>query len=138
MLFATLSFTARHWFLPVIVLWSLAAVILLLGYHRAPARSGLRLLAGFLKLTGVFLLGACLLEPVWVGTRAKPGANTFLILADNSQGLQIRDPGQKQTRGELLRGLLESKESSWQSTLESQFRVHHYLFDTRVEASEDF
>lgn len=138
MLFATLSFTARQWLVPVLLLWTAAALILIFGYFRAPARGGLRAVAALLKMAGFVLLGLCLLEPVWVGTRAKPGANTFIVLADNSQGLQIRDQGQKQTRGELLRALLEAKESSWQSTLENQFRVHHYLFDNRLEPTESF
>lgn len=138
MLLALLSFSGRQWLWPVLIFWIAAAASLTFGYRPGPARLGLRVLAASLKMAGFLLIGLCLLEPVWIGTRARPGANTFILLADNSQGMQIHDAGRHQSRGEWLRGLLDSRSSSWQSDLESQFRVHRYLFDSRLESSESF
>ena len=80
----------------------------------------------------------CLLEPLWSGQRAKPGANLFAIVADNSQGLQIKDRGEKRTRGELLRELLNPQRTSWQAILEENFDLRRYSFDTRLQTASDF
>ncbi len=91
-----------------------------------------------LKMLGFTALAACLLEPMWSGQRAKPGENLFAILADNSQGLQVMDRGEKRTRGDVLRNLLNPQASSWQTTLEQNFEVRRYLFDTRLQSTRDF
>jgi len=59
-------------------------------------------LAAGLKLVAGLVLLACLLEPLLSGTRATPGANVFLILADNSQSLVLRDRSATQSRGEQV------------------------------------
>ncbi len=87
---------------------------------------------------GVAALAFCLLEPLWSGQRARPGANLFAIVADNSQGLQIKDPGQPKTRGEALRTLLDPQHSPWQTTLEENFDLRRYFFDARLQSTKDF
>ena len=47
------------------------------------------------------MLVVCLLEPLWVSQRARPGANFFALIADNSQSLMVKDTGETQSRGEL-------------------------------------
>ena len=71
-------------------------------------------------------------------TYARPGANLFAILADNSQGLQIHDRGDNSSRGDALRKLVDPQVSPWQTTLASTFDVRRYLFDTRLQATKDF
>jgi uncharacterized membrane protein len=116
---------------------ALAILFLIWSYRAAPP--GLpRYLCPFLKLLGVAALAACLLEPLWSGQRARPGANLFAIIADNSQGLQIKDRGATQTRGEFLRGLLNPQSASWQGTLEENFELRRYFFDARLQATKDF
>ena len=68
-------------------------------------------------LIGLLALAACLLEPLWSRERAKPGANFFVILADNSQGMAIKDRGAARSRGEMLRGIVTGDETKWQSKL---------------------
>src|SRR5207237_5199446 len=80
----------------------------------------------------------CWLEPMWSGQHARPGANLFAIVADNSQGLQIKDRGETRNRGEILRELLNPRKSSWQAGLEQNFDVRRYFFDARVQNTKDW
>jgi hypothetical protein len=89
-------------------------------------------------LLGLLALAACLLEPLWSRERAKPGANYFALLADNSQGMQIKDSGAAQTRGETLRKLLMAQPGSWMSKLDENFQLRRYFFDTRLQSAGDF
>ena len=51
-----------------------------------------------LKVVGLAALALCLLEPLWLGQRARPGGNLFAVLADNSQGMGIKDQGASRSR----------------------------------------
>ena len=99
---STLTFSAGAWLWPALAVGVVALAALAWGYHRAaghPWRWGL----AALKALGCAALVLCLLEPTWVRQRARPGANLFAVLADNSQSLQVRDPGATRARGEELR-----------------------------------
>ena len=84
---------------------AICLVLLLAGYWRAGATRPVRLLAGALKALGVVILALILLDPLFSGTRARPGANQFVVLADNSQSMSLRDRGSDLTRAEQLRSL---------------------------------
>ena len=71
---------------------------LLLWNYRAAPRGGLRWLCAGLKTLGLCAIAFCLLEPLWSSQRAKPGANLFAVIADNSAGLQIKDRDETRTR----------------------------------------
>ena len=58
----------------------LALLLLFWSYRAAPAGAG-RWVCLFLKMLGLVALTFCLLEPLWSGQRARPGANLFAILA---------------------------------------------------------
>ena len=83
------------------------------------------------------MLAISLLEPLLTGTRPRPGANAMVILADNSQSLQIRDGQDSPTRGEWLRGLLAG-ESAWKTRLGQDFDVRQYAFDSHLRAVDRF
>ena len=136
--FATLVISGGGsvWIAGAFLVVSLA--VLATGYLRSPAPRGVRLAGFFLKLLAVLALVACLLEPAWTAQRAKPGANLFAIVADNSEGLQIRDPGADRTRGETERELVTGNQSAWIGDLEATFQIRRYQFDTRLEATRDF
>src|SRR5436853_2342187 len=106
MVFATLFISGRGWLFPAVGLLAIASVFLYWAYTKIPLRGGTRVGCVLLKLLGLLALAACLLEPLWTGQRARPGANFFVLLADNSQGMQIKDDGESRTRGEFLNGLL--------------------------------
>ena len=135
---ASLIFSGRDWLVPVLALAGFGAAALAWGYARAEADKGLRAVCGLLKTLGFTALVFCLLEPLWTGQRAKPGANVLAVVADNSQGMQIHDRGNVQSRGEFLRDALAGKGADWLTRLRESFEVRGYVFDTRLQPSTDF
>src|SRR5207249_2082315 len=114
------------------------AVLLIWGYWRSPVGGAARGVGFVLKALGLAALGFCLLEPLWSTQRARPGANFFAIVADNSQGMQIKDRDATLSRGTELRDLLTSHKDEWQGKLDENFQVRRYLFDSRLQATRDF
>jgi hypothetical protein len=104
---SSLTFSSWNWLWPVVVFGALAVVVLFWTY-RASAGHPLRWVCLALKAVGIAALALCLLEPLWLGQRARPGANLFAVLADNSQGLQIHDKGETASRGDALRKLVDT------------------------------
>ena len=137
-MFGSLSFAARDWLWPALALFGAGLLCLWLSYYRTPLSPGLRMLSFGLKTTGLGLLLVCLLEPMWTTTRPREGANFFAVVADNSMGLQIRDKGESESRGEQLRQFLTSDQTEWQGRLEETFKVRRYVFDARLQSSRDF
>src|SRR6266571_2519304 len=137
MVLASLLISGWKWLWPLLALICLAALLLFWAYRSAP-NHWIRWLCPLLKTLGFAALASCLLEPLWSGQRARPGANLFAIVADNSQGLQIKDRGQTHTRGQSLRDLLNPQRAAWQATLEENFDVRRYFFDARLQTTKDF
>lgn len=138
MTFASLIFSGRDWLVPVLALAGIGCAALVWGYARAQADKGLRAVCVMLKVLGFTALALCLLEPLWTGQRAKPGANLLAVVADNSQGMQIHDRGNAQSRGEFLRDALAGKGADWLAKLRENFEVRGYIFDSRLQPSTDF
>src|SRR5215813_12053066 len=134
---ATLVLSHPHW-LWLVGLTLLFAVGLLAWCYRAAPAGPIRWICLFLKVLGLTALLTCLLEPPWSGQRARPGANLFAIVADNSQGLQIKDRGEIRNRGEVLRDLLDPQKGAWHTKLEENFELRRYLFDARLQGTKDF
>ncbi|MGH7943702.1 MAG: glutamine amidotransferase [Opitutaceae bacterium] len=134
---SSLTFSGWNWLWPVLVFGAVAVIVLVWTY-RASAGQPLRRVCLGLKTLGFAALALCLLEPLWLGQRARPGANLFAVLADNSQGLQVHDRGESASRGDALRKLVDPQASPWQSSLAETFDVRRYLFDTRLQATKDF
>jgi uncharacterized membrane protein len=130
--------SGREWLLPAGGFLSIALVLLAWTYLRAPAARNLRTSCAFLKLLGVAALLVCLLEPFWSGQRARPGANFFAIVADNSQGMNVKDRNEKLTRAEHVTNILAAASGDWQETLANNFQVRRYYFDTRLQSTRDF
>jgi uncharacterized membrane protein len=127
----------RDWMPAAILVLTLAVLLLGFAYWRTTADSRTRWLAALLKATGLGLLVLCLVEPLWSTTRAKPGANLFLIVADNSRSMEI-DAGDGRSRGEWLRELLIADEAPWQVRLAQDFDVRRFLFDARLQNVSGF
>jgi uncharacterized membrane protein len=135
---AAIEFSNLNWQRPVVLfLLALAAVSVWSG-RRSAVSLRVRIGCALLKLTGILVLALCLLEPFQIGQRAKPGANFFALIADNSQSLQIKDNGETRSRGEILREVLAGKSSDWQSSLDENFQVRRYTFDSRLQNSRAF
>lgn len=110
-------------------------VLLVVGYWRAGSTPAVRLLAGAVKTLAILLLALCLLEPLFSGQRARPGANQFAVLADNSQSMTLKDAGK--TRGEQLK-TLAGKPSPWLAQLGRDFDLRQYSFDTQLHNVDGF
>src|SRR5262249_14776976 len=61
----------------------------------------------------------------------------FVVLADNSQSLQIRDSKTTPTRGEWVRERIV-RESPWKTRLGQDYDVRSYVFDSHLRAVEGF
>lgn len=128
---------APHW-LPAVAILGLAAIgIVAWSYRHSANRLGFCFLAGLLKLTGIAALLFCLLEPLFSGVRPRPGANLFVLLADNSQSLQVHDVDEEQSRGEKLRELL-NQEQAWQVRLQQDFDLRNYSFGNQLASTANF
>jgi uncharacterized membrane protein len=131
-------FSARTWLLPILVLVVALAGALIWAGRRGAAGLPVRIGCGLLKLAGVLALALCLLDPLRVSQRARPGANLFALIADNSQSMQVKDAGQSQSRGEILRSQLTNDAPGWQSALAENFQLRRYTFDTQLQDARDF
>lgn len=137
MVSATLFFASRAWLWLAAAFLVLAFVVITWSYRSLPA-GPVRWICAGLKALGFIALLLCLLEPLSSGMRAKPGANLFAVIADNSQGLQIKDRGALRTRGDTLRELLDPDRSQWLASLADNFELRRYLFDARLQTTKDF
>ena len=135
---ASVLFGSRDWFGPAIALGVVAAVIVIARYRTAALDSRTRLLAASLKGFALALLLSCLLEPLWTGQRARPGANLFAVLADNSESLNIHDPQATDSRGAQMKKLLTDEQAPWQVRLSQDFEVRRYRFDSSLQGVTDF
>src|SRR5258706_2672728 len=134
----SLFISGLDWLWPASGFLALSLVLLIWGYRSVPATPGVRAVCVLLKLLGLMALAACLLEPLWTAKRAKPGANYFVVLADNSMGMQIKDRGESRSRADLVRDLVAAQKDGWQNKLEDNFQLRRYFFDSRLQATKDF
>lgn len=136
--FAAIVLSGREWMLPAAGFLVIAGALLAWTYGRTHVDRKLRTTCAFLKLLGLAALLACLLDPLWSSQRAKPGANFLATIADNSQGMGIKDRGETSTRGATLTNLLATQSGNWQDKLDNQFQVRRYIFDSRLQSTKDF
>ena len=137
-MFGALVISGRQWLWPVAGFLGVALALLVWTYARRTGGRGLAAVCFLLKCLGYLTLAACLLEPLWTVQRARPGANLFVLLADNSQSLGIKDRAASESRGALLQSLLTPDRAPWLASLQEHFQVRRYLFDSRLQSSRDF
>src|SRR5881392_1223491 len=114
---ASLTIGAHEWVWPALLIFGAGSALAVWGYTRVNAAPGARLAAFILRIVGLAALAACLLDPLWTDTQPRPGANVFAIVADNSQGMEIKDLGATKTRGAQLRDLVAQDKAPWQIKL---------------------
>ncbi len=131
-------FKSPEWLSVALGVAVLVILVSLWGYGRTRLPMHLKLTGITLKTLGIALLCFCLLEPQWVREEAKPGANFIAVLADNSQGMAIRDAGSTTSRAEELAKLLKPQPGDWQEALDENFQIRRYSFDTRLRTTGDF
>jgi len=134
----SIIFLSRDWFPVSAVVAVLVVIVSVWGYGRSRLPMRLKLTGIGLKTLGILLLCFCLLEPQWVEKKAEPGANFIAVLADNSQGMEIRDAGSATSRADELTEILKPQPGDWQEALDEIFQVRKYSFDTRLRTTGDF
>jgi uncharacterized membrane protein len=137
MIFADVILGARHWLGWSVGLALLGLVVLAWSYARSAGPFAVRAGASTLKALGIVAIAACLVEPLFVGERARPGSNLFLVVADNSRSLQIADPGAGRSRGAWQQSTLGS-DAGWLTRLSQDFDLRRYSFDSELRAVKDF
>ena len=113
-------------------------ILLIWAYRRAHVVHRGNNIAFILKLLGVLILLLCLIEPLWNGRKPKSGANLFVIMADNSSGMNIHDQDMTQSRAEILKELVDVNNSQWIGELAEDFQLRQYIFDSRLSRTTDF
>jgi uncharacterized membrane protein len=96
-----------------------------------------------LRLAGLALVGAFLLEPARVTEEPRPGSNDFVVLVDGSKSLQLPSgESSGATRADRLRRLLgadgATSDGRWLTALGDRFRVRRFVFDERLRRVRDF
>lgn len=137
-LLATVTVSMTPWVWPALILTLVAAGVLVWTYRRSPRTGAAERIAFVAKLLGVLILALCLIEPLWSGRRAKSGANLFVVIADNSAGMTVHDPGADRSRGEILRDALDVTKTDWLAALADNFQLRQYTFDSRLRRTSDF
>ncbi|UCG46620.1 MAG: hypothetical protein JSU94_14065 [Phycisphaerales bacterium] len=134
----TVIIPGSQWVWPAAALLIVAVLLVLWSYRRAPRIGRVHKIAFCLKLLGVSALVLCLIEPLWSGRRAESGANLFVVAADNSGGMSIRDQGASVSRGEILREAFKNGAAEWLAALADDFQVRRYIFDSKLRSLTDF
>lgn len=128
------------WITPAVVLALAAIAVVVFSYLRAKA-GGSGIVFGAIKSIAMLLLALCLLEPLWSSTRARPGANQFLLLVDKSRSLEVRDSGDDMSRGDRIAEALREDSVSpdaWHVRLEQDFDVRRYVAGSRLTRVRDY
>jgi uncharacterized membrane protein len=133
-----ITFQTNSWLWLSLVILGLLFFVLIWTYRRATVIRPGNKAAFLLKLLGIIILMLCLIEPLWSGKRAKPGANLFAVIADNSSGMNIIDSQTDKPRSETLKKILDANDSKWIDSLSGIFQVRKYIFDSGLKRSTDF
>ncbi|MDB6172158.1 MAG: putative rane protein [Chthoniobacteraceae bacterium] len=128
----------RDWLWPATGAFAIALGFIIWGAVRTAAPPMLKLGGALLKLLGMTALLICLLEPMWSGQRAKPGANLIAIVADNSLSMKLRGRGDQEMRGDALCRVVTGSDNLWRAQLAEHFEVRNYLVDSRLQTTPDF
>src|SRR6476659_1066209 len=134
---AEIILAGRQWLGWSVGVCVVGLAMLVWAYARAGHVVWVRALAGLLKAAGILLLAALLLEPLFTGTRPRPGSNLFLVVADNSKSLQLADRGNRKTRGQTMQAKL-AETTPWLTRLAQDFDVRRYAFDTTLRPVKAF
>ncbi|MCF3648795.1 hypothetical protein [Synoicihabitans lomoniglobus] len=138
MILAAINFAGTSWWAVAL----LVAVVLgpLAWFALKPAEPNRGALAVGLSLRGlgIGLLLLTLLDPQWVVTRAKRGANVVAILADNGRGLEITEIGAASSRASQLQAALTTPATPWLENLRNEFQTRSYIFDHDVRRVSEF
>ncbi len=138
MLFGSIIVPITPWVWLGVPVLAATVVLLLWSYRRSPEISAVHRIAFSLRLLGVLVLLLCLTEPLWNGRHVKSGENLFLVIADNSSGMNVQDQGMFQSRGEVLKSAFAPEKSGWLGKLAENFQLREYVFDSQLHRTNSF
>lgn len=138
MLLGSITIPESPWVWLAVPVLIVTVIILVWSYRRSAEIGAVHKTAFCLRLMGMLVLVLCLMEPLWSGRRVKSGANLFVVIADNSSGMNVRDHGTTLSRGEILQAALKVNKSDWLGALADNFQVRQYIFDSRLRRTTDF
>ncbi|MCH8118736.1 MAG: hypothetical protein IIC00_03280, partial [Planctomycetes bacterium] len=138
MLLGSITIPESPWVWLAVPVLIVTVIILVWSYRRSAETGAVHKTAFCLRLLGMLVLVLCLMEPLWSGRRVKSGANLFVVIADNSSGMNVRDREATLSRGEILQAALKVNKSDWLGTLADNFQVRQYIFDSRLRRTTDF
>ena len=152
-----ITFGDLGWLPLTAMLAALTVAAIFIAYRNIRHAGSSRFIAASLKGLGLLVLAVCLVEPLWSGMRARPGANLFFIMADNSRSMQIRDVAgsttgtvlskltgvnAKKSRADVVRDSLKTPEDSekktvWPNRLAQDFDLRMFSFDSGMQQFDD-
>lgn len=126
----------------IIIAGVVLSVLSILSYRGSRMSPGMRVASLVMRLFGIGLLLLCLLEPMGVQERAKPQANAFAVVVDNSQSVQeiwdARDSVSSAGLSEKWYRELFRDDSSWIRRLGEEFRLRRYVFSSGLDPIDSF
>jgi uncharacterized membrane protein len=128
---------ATDWLVPTILLTLIAIAIVAWSYVRTPTGGKIRALLALVKIGAIVLLAVFLLEPMVRTEYPEPGANLLLVMADDSQSMQIKDAGSSSSREDLVKRAL-NEDADWLGKLQKDFDVRRYQFNRKLRSVADF
>ena len=87
---------------------------------------------------GILILSLALLDPQKISERPIKGANIMAILADNSEGMRVKDEGEILDRGEHMRQYLTGRNTTWLAQINEEYQVRNYSFDRSARRVTNF
>lgn len=103
---------------------------------------GMRIASLTMRLLGIGLILLCLLEPMGVQEKAKPQANAFAVVVDNTQSVQeiwdARENGLATGLSEKWYRSLFRDDASWMRRLGDDFRLRRYVFSGGLDPIDSF
>lgn len=130
-------FGKQEWYYGVLAVAAVFAILTVWSYSRSAMPLKWKFLAVPLRLLGIAMLLACLLEPLGSLQKPKSQANVFAVVVDNSQSMGIL---MQEASSSGLKDLEKSlsDEASWQRKLADDFRLRRYVFDSAMEPVDTF
>ncbi|XZE32172.1 hypothetical protein SH501x_002911 [Pirellulaceae bacterium SH501] len=135
-------FAQPNWIPWVLLVGFLLLIASIISYRGSRMPMRYRFIAIAMRSLGIGLLLACLLEPMGSIEKAKPQANAFALLVDNSQSVREtwKSIGLSKGYSEPLAWAQDQlmDETDWVRKLGEEFRLRRYLFDYSLHAIDSF
>ena len=126
------------WLIPVIVAAIALVIAAAWSYTNSVGQGIVRTSAMALKVVGIVLLLACLLQPMQRQTRPRPQANVMAVLLDDSESMNAKFQAGSPSRHEVMVQQVgeetDNNALTWRTRLAQMFDVRDYAFDSQVRS----